>query len=77
MATWYDKLRETLEAKGEAKWECTAPVEALQVDAEDLVAFTAWGEKWVYFPCWYDSERWVDCVPRNPCDIATLPVGAG
>ena len=29
-------------------------------------SFTAWGEKNVYFPCCYDGEEWIECVPRNP-----------
>ena len=33
--------------------------------------FTAWGEKYVYFPCEYDGEESVGWAPRNPCDEAT------
>ena len=31
--------------------------------------FTAWGEKYVYFPIVYDGSEWVGYAPRNPCDI--------
>lgn len=31
--------------------------------------FTAWGEKYVYFPIVYDGAEWVGYAPRNPCDI--------
>lgn len=30
--------------------------------------FTAWGEKYVYFPVVYDGAEWVGFAPRNPCD---------
>jgi len=32
--------------------------------------FTAWGDKYVYFPLVYDGAEWVGCAPRNPCDEA-------
>ena len=38
-------------------------------------AFTAWGEKRVYFPATYDGRQWVDSVPRNPCAQATPHIG--
>ena len=37
--------------------------------------FTAWGEKYVYFPATYDGAEWVEKVPRNPCDEPTKHVG--
>ena len=37
--------------------------------------FTAWGEKYVYFPVVYDGAEWVSFAPRNPCDIKTEHVG--
>jgi len=33
------------------------------------VPFTAWGEKFVYFPICYDGAEWVGSAPRNPCKI--------
>ena len=33
--------------------------------------FTAWGEKYVYFPVVYDGAEWVGYAPRNVCDIKT------
>ena len=33
--------------------------------------FTAWSEKWVYFPTEHDGAELVKRVPRNPCDIVT------
>ena len=38
-------------------------------------SFTAWGGKYVYFPAVYDGSEWVECVPRNPCLIATKHIG--
>lgn len=37
--------------------------------------FTAWGEKYVYFPAAYDGSEWVAKAPRNPCDEPTKHVG--
>jgi hypothetical protein len=39
--------------------------------------FTAWGEKYVYFPVCYDGAEWVGSAPRNPCDKATEHQGGG
>ena len=38
-------------------------------------AFTAWSEKYVYFPIVYDGAEWVGRSPRNPCDEATAHMG--
>ena len=38
-------------------------------------SFTAWSEKYVYFPVVYDGAEWVGKAPRNPCDEATDHVG--
>lgn len=38
-------------------------------------AFTAWSERYVYFPVVYDGAEWVGRAPRNPCDEATEHVG--
>jgi len=37
--------------------------------------FTAWSEKYVYFPVVYDGAEWVGRAPRNICDEATQHVG--
>lgn len=37
--------------------------------------FTAWSEKYVYFPVVYDGAEWVERVPRNICEVATNHVG--
>lgn len=33
--------------------------------------FTLWTKNWVYFPAENDGREWVECVPRNPCNIST------
>ena len=40
-------------------------------------SFTAWGEKYVYFPIGYDGAERVGWVPRNPCDEASDHHGGG
>ena len=40
-------------------------------------AFTAWGERYVYFPVCYDGAEWVGSAPRNPCDEETEHQGGG
>ncbi len=37
--------------------------------------FTAWSEKYVYFPIVYDGAEWVGKAPRNLCDEATKHQG--
>ncbi len=41
------------------------------------IAFTAWGENYVYFPVCYDGAEWVGSAPRNPCDVKCAHVGGG
>lgn len=38
--------------------------------------FTAWSNKYVYFPVVYDGLEWVGYAPRNPCDISTKHQGS-
>lgn len=78
MANWYEKLKEIMEADGENFEErhCTLSEQELLKSFDDGfggsegAAFTAWGEKWVYFPVVYDGAEWIGHAPRNPCDIA-------
>ena len=39
--------------------------------------FTAWGDKYVYFPICYDGAEWVGWAPRNPCDEKCHHMGGG
>lgn len=78
MANWYEMLKEIMTEDGENfdLRECTMSEENLKIEfdngygGEEGKPFTAWGEKWVYFPICYDGAEWVGHAPRNPCDIA-------
>jgi len=39
--------------------------------------FTAWSDKYVYFPICYDGSEWIGWVERNPCDTPSLHQGGG
>jgi hypothetical protein len=83
--SWYDLLKEMMANDGEdfAQRVCTLTEEQLKVvfnndyGGTEGAAFTAWGEKWVYFPIEYDGSEWVGHAPRNPCDIAMAHQGGG
>lgn len=79
MSTWKEKIES--EANGDEIIECTLSKEELDVEFDSGFggscgkAFTAWSEKYVYFPVVYDGAEWVGRAPRNPCDEATDHVG--
>jgi hypothetical protein len=83
--SWYDLLKEMMANDGEdfAQRVCTLTEEQLKAvfnngyGGTEGAAFTAWGEKWVYFPIEYDGSEWVGHAPRNPCDIAMAHQGGG
>ena len=60
---------EDQEFNGHTQWEwehrCVGPV------------FTAWGDKYVFFPLFYDGQLWVGWAPRNPCDEVMAAQGGG
>ena len=76
--TWRKELETAFAEDGEdfSKMVCTLDDAGLDKEFHDGYggsegpAFTAWGEKWVYFPIVYDGAEWVGHAPRNPCDIA-------
>lgn len=78
MSNWYEMLKEAMEEDGEdfEKRVCTLDEENLKREFDsgyggaEGAPFTAWGEKWVYFPIVYDGAEWVGHAPRNPCDIS-------
>lgn len=78
MATWYEMLKEAMFEDGEnfEKKVCTLTDAGLLEEfnsgygGSEGAPFTAWGDKWVYFPLVYDGAEWVGHAPRNPCDIA-------
>ena len=85
MDCWYDILKSIMESDGEDfnKRVCTLSETELRVvfdsgfGGTEGKPFTAWGEKWVYFPIVYDGAEWVGHAPRNPCDISMEHQGGG
>lgn len=89
MSSWYDMLKNIMEKDGEDfdKRICTLSEEELKIrfdagfgggayndDPDDIAKpFTAWGEKWVYFPLQYDGSLRVGHAPRNPCKYSMRP----
>lgn len=82
---WYNLLKEAMENDGEDfdKRICTLDEAGLRIEFDAWYGpiegkpFTAWGEKWMYFPLSYDGEEYVGHAPRNPCDIAMEHQGLG
>ena len=64
-----------------SKIETTLSEEGLNKEFDDGYGgsqgepFTAWGEKYVYFPVVYDGAEWVGSAPRNPCEGKCSHVG--
>lgn len=85
MTTWYEELKKAMQDDGEdfEKRVCTLDDDGLrrEFDADyggtEGQPFTAWREKWVYFPICYDGAEWVGHAPRNPCDISMGHQGGG
>ena len=69
--------REKLDTFDDEIIECTLTADQLDYEFDDGFggscghSFTAWSEKYVYFPVVYDGSEWVGRAPRNPCDEAT------
>lgn len=76
MTSWTNDLKEAFKTTGDdySKMITTLSDEELNVRFDDGFGgtegppFTAWGEKYVYFPVCYDGSEWVGWAPRNPCD---------
>lgn len=85
METWRKLLREAFEDSGDdfAKMVTTLSDEELDKEFDDSYGgtegepFTAWGEKYVYFPVCYDGSEWVSWAPRNPCGEKMSHKGCG
>lgn len=79
MATWKEMLKEQFKETGDdfEKIETTLTEEEMTrkfssgFGGSEGAPFTAWGEKYVYFPVVYDGAEWVGYAPRNPCDEKT------
>ena len=85
MGNWKAMLMEEFEKRGEdfSKMVTTLTEEELEAEFDDGwggtqgAPFTAWGERYVYFPIQYDGAEWVGSAPRNPCDEKTEHQGGG
>lgn len=82
-ASWYTLLSEACQKTGENvdSLLTTLSDEELRKSffsghgTVEGLPFTAWGDKFVYFPLVYDGLEWVGYAPRNPCDKATFHWG--
>ena len=85
MTTWMKELKDAFKQTGDDlnKMKCTLTPEELNRQFDDGYGsvngkiFTAWGEKYVYFPVCYDGAEAVGWAPRNPCDESTEHIGGG
>ncbi len=81
--SWYSMLEEAFEINGDdfSKMKTTLSEEELKIEFDTGYGsilgkpFTAWGEKYVYFPVGYDGSECVGYAPRNVCDIKTMHWG--
>jgi hypothetical protein len=83
ISSWREKLVEACNESGDRFDDLEMTLTDEQLDQKfdagygvpDGCGFTAWSDKYVYFPACYDGSEWVDWVPRNPCNIITNHVG--
>lgn len=72
--TLRDELKAAFELANDdfTKMESTLTNEELNKNDYFGIAFTAWGEKNVYFPTEFrDGSESIGYAPRNPCNIKT------
>jgi len=81
IVTWGELLLENLAETGDKLVYCTLSTEELNKEFDcgfggsSGKEFTAWGERYVYFPVVYDGAEWIGKTPRNPCDETTPHMG--
>lgn len=76
LTTWHKLLKEAFEESGDdfSKMVTTLTDEQLNKEFDNGWGtsegdpFTAWGDRYVYFPVVYDGAEWVGRAPRNPCN---------
>jgi len=79
MSNWNELIKSCLQ--GDIITHCTLTSQELckEFDAgyggSEGKTFTAWSEKYVYFPVVYDGAEWVGRAPRNVCDEVTDHMG--
>ncbi|CAB5224175.1 hypothetical protein UFOVP387_38 [uncultured Caudovirales phage] len=79
MVSWKEMLIDAFKETGDNfnNLKTTLSKEELEVKfdsgygSSQGIYFTAWGDKYVYFPVVYDGSEWVGFAPRNICDIRT------
>ena len=83
MATWRELLELCMREQGDL-----GPVVAFAPDrsafdldftnphSEEITKVLAWTEHRVYFPVFYQGDRWIESVPRNPVPEGQEPVGS-
>ena len=75
MATWRELIKET--AGDDKIISCTLIDKEMDIEfnggygGAEGKSFTAWSERYVYFPVVYDGAEWVGRAPRNPCKQVT------
>ena len=75
MLTWRKMIKET--AGDDKIISCTLTDKEMDIEFNEKSSgiegkpFTAWSERYVYFPVTYDGEEWVGRAPRNPCKQIT------
>lgn len=85
MSSWREDLIEAFAATGDNFGTMVSTLNDEELDvqfyhgygAANGKPFTAWGEKYVYFPACYDGLEWVAWAPRNPCAEKTEHIGGG
>ena len=81
--TWRKQLTELFEKTGDTFENLVITLTDYELDEEfdDASArlegnpFTAWSDKYVYFPACYDGGEWVAYVSRNPDGEPTGHIG--
>lgn len=77
--SWYILLQEACKATGD-NFEtliCTLTKEEMRepFGITPGLPFTAWSDRYVYFPAMYDGSVWVEWVSRSPNNKPTKHVG--
>lgn len=83
MTTWREQFEAVFKVTGDTFDSLDITLSAAELDTEfnagyggvEGKPFTAWSEKYVYFPATYDGAEWVACVSRNPDGLPTDHIG--
>lgn len=83
--TWRQEFLDIFEDTGDSFETiiCTLTDDELDVEFDEGFGivkgkpFTAWSEKYVYFPAQYDGKEWIEYVSRNPNGEPTYHIGSG